>query len=202
MAVTKARLVKAAENLNKVLGLEPAIDVKADKDTLAADILEAAELLVPEDDISEATLKVIADLETARDVGELDADAETTVTTNTTTEDDLETAEDTSDKETAEETEKTPTNDKVPAKKAKAKSVPKAKETKKKHKTTPLGSRVGTQAEKMDLIMLNADGPLTVEELSEKSGFTKGRVKIHLNYLMKKGVLKEKDGRYYPQPKK
>ena len=174
MAVTKAWLVKAAGDLNKVLGLEPAIDVKADEDTLAADILEAAELLQPEDELTKATLKVIADLESGRDAGDTD-----------------------SDEDVAEVTDETTTNDDTV--KEKDKSKPKAK---KKYETTPLGSRVGTQAEKMDLIMLNADGPLTVEELSEKSGFTKGRVKTHLNYLMKKGVLEEKDGRYYPQPKK
>lgn len=78
-SVSKAQLVKAAEELNEVLGLEPQIDVTLEEDALVKDLLEAAELLVPEDDISEETLNVIDTLEAAQESGQ-EAAAEVDVT--------------------------------------------------------------------------------------------------------------------------
>lgn len=105
MTVTKARLVKAAEELNRVLGLEPAINVEADENTLVADILEAAELLQPEDELTKATLKVIADLESGRDAGDTDSDEDVAEVTDEATEGDVNASEDTSDEDTAQEGE-------------------------------------------------------------------------------------------------
>ena len=56
----KTELVKAAKELNGVLGLDPQIEVKGiDKEELQVKILEAAGLLVPEDEVTEATKEVI-----------------------------------------------------------------------------------------------------------------------------------------------
>lgn len=55
----KKTLVKAAKELNGVLGLEPEIDVKLKQEKLEDAILSAAELLEPEDDISPSTMDVI-----------------------------------------------------------------------------------------------------------------------------------------------
>jgi hypothetical protein len=66
-SVSKERLVKAVKELNDVLGLDPQIDVTLEEDALVRDLLEAAELLVPEDVISKATLNVINDLEVAQE---------------------------------------------------------------------------------------------------------------------------------------
>ena len=62
MSVKKKDAVATAKELNKVLGLDPPIDVKEDLKTLKELILYAADLIEPEDKISKKTLKVIEDL--------------------------------------------------------------------------------------------------------------------------------------------
>jgi len=58
-----AKLKEAAIELNKVLGLtDPAIDIKAKEDDLKADLIEAAGLLVPEDEISEDTRMTLIEI--------------------------------------------------------------------------------------------------------------------------------------------
>ncbi len=58
----KRDLVKAAKELNKVLGLEPKIDIKQEASTIEKLILKAADLIEPEDKISKETAKLIMDL--------------------------------------------------------------------------------------------------------------------------------------------
>lgn len=58
----KRDLVKAAKELNKVLGLDPKIDIKQEASTIEKLILKAADLIVPEDKISKETAELITDL--------------------------------------------------------------------------------------------------------------------------------------------
>lgn len=61
MSVKREDLIKAAKELNDVLGLDPQIKTgkKVTEKELSEQILEAAELILPEDDISEETMRVI-----------------------------------------------------------------------------------------------------------------------------------------------
>lgn len=60
----KKTLIKAAKELNSVLGLDPPIETKgASKDDLEEGILKAAELIEEGDEISDATQKVLDELE-------------------------------------------------------------------------------------------------------------------------------------------
>ncbi|HUM44997.1 MAG TPA: hypothetical protein PKI14_18780, partial [Fervidobacterium sp.] len=61
MEVKREDLIKAAKELNDVLGLDPQIKTgkKVTDKELMEQILEAADLLLPEDDISEETMRVI-----------------------------------------------------------------------------------------------------------------------------------------------
>jgi len=61
MSVKREDLIKAAKELNDVLGLDPRIKTgkKVTEKELSEQILEAAELILPEDDISEETMRVI-----------------------------------------------------------------------------------------------------------------------------------------------
>lgn len=61
MSVKREDLIKAAKELNDVLGLDPQIKTgkKVTEKELSEQILEAAELILPEDGISEETMRVI-----------------------------------------------------------------------------------------------------------------------------------------------
>lgn len=61
MSVKREDLIKAAKELNDVLGLDPQIKTgkKVMEKELSEQILEAAELILPEDGISDETMKVI-----------------------------------------------------------------------------------------------------------------------------------------------
>lgn len=58
----KRDLVKAAKELNKVLGLDPKIDIKQGASAIEKLILKAADLIEPEDKISKETAELITDL--------------------------------------------------------------------------------------------------------------------------------------------
>lgn len=74
MTVQKKALVAAAKEMNKIMGLEPRINVKADPEEIAKKILEAAEFIQEDDEFSQATLDVLealkAEYEGAGDVDE------------------------------------------------------------------------------------------------------------------------------------
>jgi hypothetical protein len=57
--MTKKEVVSAAKELNKVLGLDPQIDTKQDLETLKNLVMQAAELIEPEDEISKKTMALI-----------------------------------------------------------------------------------------------------------------------------------------------
>lgn len=57
--LTKEMLVRAAEELNEVLGLDPEINTKGDISELTEGLLDAATLIEPEDELSEETMRTI-----------------------------------------------------------------------------------------------------------------------------------------------
>ncbi len=60
--IKKKQLVEVAKELNKVLGLEPEINVRQGLEKLKEEVVVAADLLEPEDELSSETLKVIEEL--------------------------------------------------------------------------------------------------------------------------------------------
>ena len=60
--MTKKDVVSVAKELNKVLGLNPQIDTKQGLEELKGLVLQAADLIEPEDEISEKTTKIIEEL--------------------------------------------------------------------------------------------------------------------------------------------
>lgn len=119
--VKREDLIKAAKELNDVLGLEPQIKTGkkvADKE-LIDQLLEAADLILPEDDISDDTMKVIEilkgeavndeDIEEPEDVNdEIEEEEELEEDTEVEEDEDSETEEDEVDepKKTKSETKK------------------------------------------------------------------------------------------------
>ncbi len=63
MAIKKELLIKAAEELNEVMGLRPPIDTNEDEETIKEKILKALELREEEDEFSPEVEKVFAQLE-------------------------------------------------------------------------------------------------------------------------------------------
>lgn len=119
--VKREDLIKAAKELNDVLGLDPQIKTgkKVTDKELTEQILEAADLLLPEDDISEETMKVIEvlkgeaiddeDIEELEDVNdEIEEEEELEEDTEVEEDEDSETEEDEVDepKKTKSETKK------------------------------------------------------------------------------------------------
>lgn len=76
MPVKKKDIVVAAKDLNKVLGLEPQIDIKQDLETLKSLVLQAADLIEPEDKISKKTIALIDALQEEITMSEPEEDEE------------------------------------------------------------------------------------------------------------------------------
>ncbi len=62
MALIKDQIVEAARELNRELGLEPRINTRQEIGPIKELLLEAADLITEEDDISEKTMNVIEEL--------------------------------------------------------------------------------------------------------------------------------------------
>src|SRR5690606_19464736 len=128
--VKREDLIKAAKELNDVLGLDPQIKTgkKVTDKELTEQILEAADLLLPEDDISEETVKVIKLLqgESVEEEDDDEVEEEEELEEDTEVEE-LEEVEEDEDFETEEEEVK----DEVDEKKTKSKTKKVEKEQKK-----------------------------------------------------------------------
>ena len=70
--MTKKDMIKAARELNKVLGLDPRIDIKQPIEKLKAELETAADLIEPADELSEPTMKVIEWLQSGEEAEEQD----------------------------------------------------------------------------------------------------------------------------------
>jgi outer membrane biosynthesis protein TonB len=209
----KKELAAIAKELNKVLGLDPAIDVKAPQEDLVAKINEAATLLIPEDELSAKTMEGLGELGIELPMVGPDSATEDTED-DESGEDEEEDQEDEEQEDEEEEDEeedeeevpaskkpkkypiekkKAPADEPTPAEKPEKKAKP-AKETKPKTESnrggerTELGHAVNSQAGKIDEVLLKYRGKaLEVATISEESGCTPARIKSHLKHLETKG---------------
>jgi len=210
MLVKREDLIKAAKELNDILGLDPQIRTgrKVTDEELTEQILEAADLLLPEDDISEETMRVIKFLkdESAEEEDEeVEADEELEEEDEEIDEEELEEEEedevDEEDEEDEEEEEPKP----VPKKEKKEKKG--AKEEKPKAKKTPPVQITLTRVAAAALAIKNSNKPLTIEELVKAADelYVKEGGKPNLkesqsntvkalHALIAFGVVEEKDG--------
>ena len=210
MLVKREDLIKAAKELNDILGLDPQIRTgrKVTDEELTEQILEAADLLLPEDDISEETMRVIKFLkdESAEEEDEeVEVDEELEEEDEEIDEEELEEEEedevDEEDEEDEEEEEPKP----VPKKEKKEKKG--AKEEKPKAKKTPPVQITLTRVAAAALAIKNSNKPLTIEELVKAADelYVKEGGKPNLkesqsntvkalHALIAFGVVEEKDG--------
>jgi len=222
-SVKREDLIKAAKELNDVLGLDPQIKTgkKATDTELMEQILEAADLLLPEDDISEETMRVIKLLKGESvedeedeeiDEEELEEEEEDEVDEEDEEEEEMEedNAEDVDveDEDEFEEEEEEEEEEPKPApKKATKKEKKEQKEQKPKAKKIPPVQTTLTRVAAAALAIKNSKKPLTIEELVKaadelyvkeggKSNLNESRSNVTkaLQALIAFGVVEEKDG--------
>ena len=220
MSVKREDLIKAAKELNDVLGLDPQIKTgkKVTEKELSEQILEAAELILPEDDISEETIRVIKllkgesvedekDEEVEADEELVDEEVEADEELEDEEEEELE-EEDAEEVEAEAEDEEEHEEDELkPAPKKEKKEKKGAKEEKPKAKKTLPALAGLTRVAAAALAIKNAKKPLTVEELVKAADelYVKGGGKPNLKEsqsntvkalqaLIAFGVVEEKDG--------
>ena len=171
----KKALVKAAKELNEVLGLEPELDVKLDLEKLKEEVKAAGELVEPEDELSEETTKIIEELreekaaaepeeedegepeeDTDDDDGSEDDGSEEEEVEAEDSEDDEE-AEDSEDDEEAEEVEK-------PAKKDKKTK----KDVGKKENKIPKKEKNKGSLTKKEVILQSLKKGMTIEQMAQR----------------------------------
>ena len=212
MSVKREDLIKAVKELNDVLGLEPRIKTgkKVTEKELSEQILEAVELILPEDNISEETMRVIKLLKGESVEDEEDEEVEA-VEADEGLEDEEEEelkeeyAEEVEDE--AEDEEEHEEDELKPAPKKEKKEKKGAKEGKPKAKKTPPALAGLTRVAAAALAVKNAKKPLIVEELVKAADelYVKGGGKPNLKEsqsntvkalqaLIAFGVVEEKDG--------
>jgi hypothetical protein len=156
MSVKREDLIKAAKELNDVLGLDPQIETgkKVTEKELSEQILEAAELILPEDDISEETMKVIKLLnsESVEEEDEEEVDTESEPEEDDDEEVDVEETEEQDEEEVNDELE-----EEKPAEESKVKTKPTAR--------SKAITRIGAAA----LVIKRAKNPMTVEDWVKKT---------------------------------
>lgn len=212
MSVKREDLIKAAKELNDVLGLDPQIKTgkKVTEKELSEQILEAAELILPEDNISEETMRVIKLLkgESVEDKEDEEVEAvEADEGLEDEEEEELkeEDAEEVEDE--AEDEEEHEEDELKPAPKKEKKEKKGAKEGKPKAKKTLPALAGLTRVAAAALAVKNAKKPLIVEELVKAADelYVKGGGKPNLKEsqsntvkalqaLIAFGVVEEKDG--------
>lgn len=223
MEVKREDLIKAAKELNDVLGLDPQIKTgkKVTEKELSEQILEAAELILPEDNISEETTRVIKLLkgesveEEDEDEEEVDTESEPEEDDDEVEEEEVEDEEEEEDEEVdVEETEEQDEEDEDELEKEEEEPKPAPKKEKKeqkeqkpKAKKTPPVQTTLTRVASAALAIKNSKKPLTIEELVKaadelyvkeggKSNLNESRSNVTkaLQALIAYGVVEEKDG--------
>ncbi len=175
MEVKREDLIKAAKELNDVLGLDPQIKTgkKVTEKELSEQILEAAELILPEDNISEETTRVIKLLkgesveEEDEDEEEVDTESEPEEDEDEEEEEEVEDEEEEEDEEELEDDEEDEEEDEEekPAPKLAEKAEKPAEKSKVKAKPTPPSTGVGvTRIGAAALVIKRAKNPMTVED--------------------------------------
>ena len=167
----KKKLVKVAKELNEVLGIEPVIDVTLEPALLKEEILVAADLIEPEDDLSSETLEIIDSLKATafansslqepgpvddEDLEDFDEEEE-----EDEEEDEDEEEEEEEEKEEEEEEEKVPV---APLKSPKSK-VGNKKENKKEKGDSGTGKKKGIISTIVSLIEEAGENGITKEEI-------------------------------------
>lgn len=163
MEVKREDMIKAAKELNYVLGLDPQIKTgkKVTEKELSEQILEAAELILPEDDISEETMRVIKLLQ-GESVEEEDEEGVDTESEPEEDDDEVE-EEEVEDEEEEEEDEED--EEEKPAPKLTKKAEKPAEKSKVKAKPTPPSTGVGvTRIGAAALVIKRAKNVLTIED--------------------------------------
>lgn len=163
--MTKKDVVSAAKELNKVLGLDPQIDTKQDLETLKDLVLQAADLIEPEDEISEKTTKIIEELREEKAAAEPEEEDEGEPEEDTDDDDGSEDdgseeeveAEDSEDDEEAEEVEK-------PAKKDKKTK----KDVGKKENKIPKKEKNKGSLTKKEVVLQGLKKGMTIEQMAQR----------------------------------
>ena len=210
MSVKREDLIKAAKELNDILGLDPQIRTgrKVTEKELSEQILEAAELILPEDDISDETIRVIKLLqgESVEDEEDEEVEAEEEFEDEEEEEMEEDDAEDV-DVEDEDEFEEEEEEMKPASKGVTKKEKKEQKEQKPKAKKTPPVPTSLTRVAAAALAIKNSKRPLTIEELVKaadelyvkeggKSNLNESRSNVTkaLHALIAFGVVEEKDG--------
>jgi len=217
MSVKREDLIKAAKELNDVLGLDPQIKTgkKVTDKELTEQILEAADLLLPEDDISEETMRVIKLLngesvedeeDEEIDEAELEEEEEDEVDEEDEEEEEME-EDDAEDVDVEDEDEFEEEEEEEEPKPAPKKEKKEQKEQKPKVKKTPSVQTTLTRVAAAALAIKNSNKPLTIEELVKAADelYVKEGGKPNLkesqsntvkalHALIAFGVVEEKDG--------
>ncbi len=204
MSVKREDLIKAAKELNDVLGLDPQIKTgkKATDTELTEQILEAADLLLPEDDISEETMRVIKLLkgESVEDEEEEEVEADEELEEDEEIDEEELEEEEEMEEDDAEDVDVEDEDELEEEKKG-------AKEEKPKAKKTPPVQITLTRVAAAALAIKNSNKPLTIEELVKAADelYVKEGGKPNLkesqsntvkalHALIAFGVVEEKDG--------
>ena len=195
--MTKKEVVSVAKELNKVLGLDPQIDTKQDLETLKDLVLQAADLIEPEDEISEKTARIIEELREEKAAAELEEeeddepeeDADDNGAEDDESDDEEEEDEDSEDEgieDEPEEEEEKPTK------------TPATKKNKKETKPKEEVDKPTTMAGAMDVI-LTAGGTWehiteATKKEAERLGFdpkkySTGVIRAHAKSRLAKGTL-------------
>ncbi len=190
--MTKKEVVSVAKELNKVLGLDPQIDTKQDVEELKGLVLQAADLIEPEDEISKKTAKIIEELreeKAAAEPEEEDEDEPEEDADDNGAEDEEEEDEDSEDEgieDEPEEEEEKPTK------------TPATKKNKKETKPKEEVDKPTTMAGAMDVI-LTAGGTWehiteATKKEAERLGFdpkkySTGVIRAHAKSRLAKGTL-------------
>ena len=213
MSVKREDLIKAAKELNDVLGLDPQIKTGkkvADKE-LIDQLLEAADLILPEDDISEETMRVIKLLKKGESVEdeedeEVEVDEELEEEDEEIDEEELEEEEEEEEME-EDDAEDVDVEDEDELEEEEEEPKPAPKEEKPKAKKTPSVQTTLTRVAAAALAIKNSKEPLTIEELVKAADelYVKEGGKPNLKEsqsntvkalqaLIVFGVVEEKDG--------
>ena len=223
MSVKREDLIKAAKELNDVLGLDPQINTgkKVTDKELTEQILEAADLILPEDDISEETMRVIKLLKKGESVEdeedeEVEVDEELEEEDEEIDEEELEEEEEEEEDEMeeddaedvdVEDEDELEEEEMEEEEEEEEEPKPAPKEEKPKAKKTPPVQTTLTRVAAAALAIKNSKKPLTIEELVKAADelYVKEGGKPNLKEsqsntvkalqaLIVFGVVEEKDG--------
>ena len=164
--MTKKEVISVAKELNEVLGLDPQIDIKQGLEELKGLVLQAVDLILPEDDISDETMKVIEELREEKaatepeeeDEGELEEDTDDDDgSEDDGSEEEVEAEDSEDDEEEAEEVEK-------PAKKDKKTK----KDVGKKENKTPKKEKNKGSLTKKEVVLQSLKKGMTIEQMAQR----------------------------------